>query len=46
MNNINNSDNLNLTAPETWITKSFFLISQGSFRGTMQYLDHFEHANY
>lgn len=27
MNNINHSDNLNLTVPETWITKSFFLIS-------------------
>ena len=46
MNNINAADNLNLTMPETWVTKSFYLIAQGNIRNSMTYLGHFEHAGY
>lgn len=32
MNNINNADNLHNINTETWVTKSFFLMSQGNFK--------------
>lgn len=35
MNNINGADNLNLTEPETWITKSFYLIALGDIKHSL-----------
>ena len=46
MNNISAADNLNLTSPDTWLTKSLFLIAKGNAKNAAQYLDHFQQIGF
>ncbi|CDW71106.1 rna polymerase-associated protein ctr9 homolog [Stylonychia lemnae] len=47
MVNINNADQINLSEPETWLTKCIFQFSMGQMKNAkIQYLDHFDEKKF